>query len=71
MSQGIFKALEYLENQIESITPKSDISHTFVCHNRANGMLPPLEQRRSSNRYFELELETLPEDDGAAGPIGS
>lgn len=70
MSQGIFKALEYLEDQIESITPKSDISHTFVCHNRANGMLPPLEQRRSSNRYFELELESLPEDDGAAGLSG-
>jgi hypothetical protein len=70
MSQGIFKALEYLEDQIESITPKSDLSHTFVAHNRANGMLPPLEQRRSSNRYFELELESLPEDDGAAGLSG-
>jgi len=69
MSQGIFSALEYLEDQIESITPKSD-THTFVCHNRANGMLPPLEQRRSSNRYFELELESLPEDDGAAGLSG-
>jgi hypothetical protein len=70
MSQGIFKALEYLEDQIEGITPKSDISHTFVAHNRANGLLPPLEQRRSSNRYFELELESLPEDDGAAGLSG-
>jgi len=70
MSQGIFKALSYLEDQIESINPKSDPSHTFVCHNRANGMLPPLEQRRSSNRYFELDMESLPEDDGAAGLSG-
>lgn len=69
MSQGIFSALAYLEDQIESITPKSDVHHGFVCHT-TGGLAPPLEERRNQTRYFELMIDGMPEDDGAAGLSG-
>ena len=70
MSQGIFSALEYIENFIEGTTPKSDIHHGFVSVNRGNGLTASLENRPHSNRYFELELEGLAQDDGQAGISG-
>lgn len=70
MSQGIFSALEYIENFIEGTTPKSDIHHGFVSVNRGNGLTASLENRPHSNRYFELELEGLAQDDGQAGING-
>jgi len=70
MSKGIFSALEYIENLIESTTPKSDIHHGFVAINRGDGLTASLENRPHSNRYFELELEGLAQDDGQAGISG-
>jgi len=70
MSQGIYSALTFLEDQIMSILPKSDVHHGFVCHSRANGAVSPLDQRFNSTRYFQLSLEAFPEDDGAAGLSG-
>ncbi len=70
MSQGTFSALKYLENSIESITPKSDAHHGFVATNRGDGYTAALEDRPNSNRYFELELEGLAQDDGQAGLSG-
>tara|TARA_Y100000592_G_C5481143_1_gene325597 strand:- start:7416 stop:7874 length:459 start_codon:yes stop_codon:yes gene_type:complete len=70
MSQGIYSALTFLEDQIMSIDPKSDVHHGFVCHNRANGVVSPLDQRFNSTRYFELSVQDFPEDDGAAGLSG-
>tara|TARA_Y100001973_G_scaffold10555_1_gene14325 strand:+ start:13780 stop:14244 length:465 start_codon:yes stop_codon:yes gene_type:complete len=70
MSQGTFSALEYLENLIEGITPKSDAHHGFVATNRGDGHTASLNDRPNSNRYFELELEGLAQDDGQAGLSG-
>ena len=70
MSQGIFSALAYLEDQLEAITPKTDLHHGFVAHSRANGLTTPLEERYNSQRYFVLDLAEMPSDDGAAGLSG-
>ena len=70
MTQGIFSALDYIENLIEGTTPKSDIHHGFVAVNRGDGLTASLENRPHSNRYFELELEGLAQDDGQAGISG-
>ena len=70
MSQGIYSALTFIEDQIMSITPKTDPHHGFVCDARANGITSPLTQRFNNNRYFELNLESFPVDDGAAGLSG-
>jgi hypothetical protein len=70
MSQGIFNALSYIEQRLEAITPKSDVHHGFVATNTGNGYTAPLEERANSNRYFELMLEGLAQDDGQAGLSG-
>jgi len=70
MSQGIFSALAYLEDQLEATTPKTDLHHGFVAHSRANGLTTPLEERYNSQRYFVLDLAEMPSDDGAAGLSG-
>jgi hypothetical protein len=70
MSQGIFSALAYLEDQLEATTPKTDLHHGFVAHSRANGLTTPLEERYNSQRYFVLDLADMPSDDGAAGLSG-
>ena len=70
MSQGIFAALTYLEDQLEATTPKSDLHHGFVAHARANGSVTPLEERFNSTRYFQLDVAEMPSDDGAAGLSG-
>ena len=67
MSQGIFAALEYLEDQLEATIPKSDVHHGFVAHGRATGAVVPLEERFNSTRYFQLDMAEMPSDDGAAG----
>jgi hypothetical protein len=61
MSQGIFSALTYLEDQLEATTPKTDLHHGFVAHARANG---------SVVRFFQLDIAEMPSDDGAAGLSG-
>ena len=70
MSQGIFSALEYLENQIEDITPKTDAHHGFVATNRGTGHTIPLEERANSTRFFEMKIDGLAQDDGQAGLSG-
>lgn len=70
MSQGIFSALSYLEQQVEATTLKTDFHHGFVAHARANGSVVPLEERFNSQRYFVLDLAEMPSDDGAAGISG-
>ena len=70
MSQGIFSALEYLENSIEAISPKTDSHHGFVAINRGGGFTASLEDRPNSTRYFELAIEGLAIDDGQAGLSG-
>lgn len=70
MSQGIFSALTFLENLIESITPKSDSHHGYVAVNRGNGYGAALENRPNSNRYFSLEIDAFATDDGQAGISG-
>lgn len=63
-------ALTHLESKILDVTPKTDTHHGFVALARAGGMTPPLSQRSNSTRYFVMELEAFPEDDGAAGLSG-
>ena len=70
MSQGIFSALTYLENLVQGITPKTDLHHGFVAINRGGGLTVSLEDRPNSTRYFELALDGLAQDDGAAGLSG-
>jgi len=70
MSQGIFSALNYLENLVEGITPKTDSHHGFVAVNRGNGRTIPLESRSNNTRYFELRIDGLAQDDGQAGLSG-
>ena len=70
MSQGIFSALTYLEDLVEGIPPKTDLHHGFVAVNRGGGFSSPLNERSNSTRYFELVLDGLAQDDGAAGLSG-
>lgn len=70
MSQGTFSALAYLEDLVEGITPKTDLHHGFVATNRGGGFTIPLEERANSTRYFEMSLDGLATDDGAAGLSG-
>lgn len=70
MSQGIFSALTFLENMIESISPKTDSHHGYVAVNKGTGYVSPLEDRPNSNRYFELVIDAFAQDDGQAGLSG-
>ena len=70
MSQGIMAALTHLEDKILDVTPKTDVHHGFVALARAGGMTPSLTERSNSTRYFMMEIEAFPEDDGAAGLSG-
>lgn len=70
MSQGIFSALSYLEDLVEGITPKTDLHHGFVAVNRGGGLTVKLDDRPNSTRYFELRVDGLAQDDGAAGLSG-
>jgi len=70
MSQGIFAALEYLENEIQKIDPKTDSHHGFVAIRRGNGLTLDLEERANQNRYFEMQIAIYPSDDGQAGLSG-
>ena len=70
MSQGIFEALEYLENQVEGIIPKTDSQHGFIATNRGTGHTISLEERANSTRYFEMRIDGLAQDDGQAGLSG-
>lgn len=70
MSQGIFAALEFLEDMVENIDPKTDSHHGFVAINRGTGFTASLEDRPNSTRYFELVIDGLAKDDGMAGLSG-
>jgi len=70
MSQGIFAALEYLENEIQDIDPKTDSHSGFVAIRRGDGFTIDLEERAHQNRYFEMSISTYPIDDGQAGLSG-
>ena len=70
MSQGIFAALEYLENQIQAIDPKTDPHSGFVAIQTGDGLTVDLDERSNNNRYFEMEVSSFPEDDGQAGLSG-
>ena len=70
MSQGIFKAIEKLEDMIEAITPKTDAHHGFIAISTGNGRTQPLDQRPNSTRYFEIDTISFASDDGEAGLSG-
>jgi len=70
MSQGINSALDFIENRIELITPKTDINNGFVAIQRGDGNVVELAERSFNNRYFELALLNLPVDDGETGLSG-
>jgi hypothetical protein len=69
MSQGIYKALHYLETQIEATLPKTDNHHGFVSIN-SSGRVGPLEAHQHTTRFFELRLDSFGIDDGEAGLSG-
>ena len=69
MSQGIYSALAFLEDQIEATLPKTDTHHGFVAIN-SSGRVAPLEAHVNTMRYFELRLEAFAIDDGEAGISG-
>lgn len=69
MSQGIYKALDYLETQIEATLPKTDNHHGFVSIN-SSGRVGPLEAHQHTTRFFELRLDSFGIDDGEAGLSG-
>ena len=70
MSQGIFAALEYLENEIQDIDPKTDAHSGFVAIRRGDGYTLDIEERAHQNRFFELTIATYAIDDGQAGLSG-
>jgi len=70
MSQGIFAALTYLENELQKISPKTDSHNGFVAIQRGDGRTLELDERSHQNRYFELAIQTFPQDDGQAGLSG-
>lgn len=70
MSRGINESLKKLESMIESITPKTDIHHSFICVNDATGIVTPLSDRYDAQREFTFNIISAPIDDGAAGLSG-
>lgn len=70
MTQGIFAALEHLEERIMNINPKTDTHSGFVAIQRDDGLSVELDERSNNNRYFEFQIDTFPEDDGQAGLSG-
>ena len=70
MNQGIFEALKFLENRIMTIDPKTDEHSGFVAIQRGDGSSVELDERSNQNRFFDLQIETFPIDDGQAGLSG-
>tara|TARA_R100000657_G_C4628098_1_gene76717 strand:- start:139 stop:603 length:465 start_codon:yes stop_codon:yes gene_type:complete len=70
MSRGINESLKKLESMIESITPKTDAHHSFICVNDASGIVTPLSERYDAQREFTFNIISAPIDDGAAGLSG-
>lgn len=67
MSLGIRESLTKIINIIESAIPKTDAYNNFICLKTFNGSSFGLMQSGLSERTFDFELQTLPEDDGLAG----
>ena len=59
MTQGIFAALEHLEERIMSINPKTDTHSGFVAIQRDDGLSVELEERSNNNRYFEFQIDRI------------
>ncbi len=67
---GIYEALDHLIDRIESINPKTDAYHHFVCIKDAQGNTLSLESRSNQNRLFDIAFNALAQDDGQAGISG-
>jgi hypothetical protein len=70
MTQGIRSALTKLIDMVEAITPKTDVYNGFVCIKNARGGTLSLDNLGLNDRYFDIVLNGLPTDDGAAGISG-
>lgn len=70
MSKGISSAIDHIIDRLESLTPKSDAYHHFVCISDASGRNLSLESRSNQNRLFDIRFQTLAQDDGQAGISG-
>lgn len=67
---GIYEALDHLIDRIESINPKTDAYHHFVCIKDGQGNTLSLESRSNQNRLFDIAFNALAQDDGQAGISG-
>lgn len=70
MSKGISASIDHLIDRIESLTPKSDSYHSFLCISDSTGRNQSLESRSNQNRLFDIKFQTLAADDGQAGISG-
>lgn len=70
MSKGISSAVDHIIDRLESLIPKSDSYHHFVCISDASGRNLSLESRSNQNRLFDIRFQTLSQDDGQAGISG-
>jgi len=68
--KGIRAILRILEDVIEGITPKTDITHRFLSMGSGDGFTGVLDLYQNQNRIFEILLDSLSQDDGQAGLSG-
>lgn len=70
MSKGISEAIDFLIDRIESINPKRDSYHNFICISKGDGDIDSLDSNGNQNRIFEVRTDSFSEDDGMAGISG-
>lgn len=70
MSRGIIKALDKLKDMIESIEPKTDSHHSFICIDDASGLTSNINDRSFAQREFMFDMISAPMDDGTTGLSG-
>ena len=54
MSKGISEAIDFLIDRIESIIPKRDVYHNFICVSKGHGDIDSLDNNGNQNRIFEI-----------------
>lgn len=70
MSKGISSSIDHLIDRIETLSPKSDSYHSFLCISDSTGRNQSLESRSNQNRLFDIKFQSLASDDGQAGISG-
>jgi len=70
MSRGIIKALDKLKDMIESIQPKTDSHHSFICIDDGSGLTSNINDRSFAQREFMFDMISAPMDDGTTGLSG-